>query len=407
MKRRAGNPSGAQEEVMLFCFSPADLRRPQGHGRLMRHKTVILFALIAGLSLPCPNARSDDPIWVWGGDFISLGNPNAVRPAGLSNIVDIAACDTNCMALRADGRVLVWGDNSYGQKNVPTDLAGVMAIAGGGTHCLALQSNGTVVAWGNSANGRTSVPAGLAGVVAISAGSAHSLALKSDGRVVAWGSNAYGQTNVPRGLSNVVAVAAGGFHSLALIASGGLVAWGSNDFGQTNVPWSKGPFLTIAAGYKHSLAVNVYGNVIAWGYNGYGQTDAPFLADAIGIAAGRTFSVALKSDYSTVAWGEAFIAPNGLTNCARMAGGAAHAICLFRDDFSWRRVLSATPIKAGTNFSLVVPSRSGRVYSLDVKTSFVFPTWTPVVLGAGNGGTLVLTDVSATSKSRFYRVREW
>jgi len=64
----------------------------------------------------------------------------------------------------------------------------VVKIAGGGAHSLALKSDGTVVAWGNNSRGQTNVPAGLTGVVSIAAVLYHSLALKSDGTVVAWGS---------------------------------------------------------------------------------------------------------------------------------------------------------------------------------------------------------------------------
>jgi hypothetical protein len=99
---------------------------------------------------------------------------------------------------------------------VPAGLSNVVAIAAGDSHSLALKADGTVVAWGYNNYGQTNVPAGLSNVAAIAGGWAHSLALKNDGTVVAWGDNADGQTDVPAGLSNVVAIAAGGFHSLAL-----------------------------------------------------------------------------------------------------------------------------------------------------------------------------------------------
>jgi hypothetical protein len=135
-----------------------------------------------------------------------------------------------------------------------------VAIAGGGYHSLALKNNGTVTAWGDNSSGQTSVPPGLSNVVAIAAGGYHSLALLTNGTVVAWGENGAGQTNVPAGLSNVVAVAAGGFHSLALKKDGTVVAWGDNTAGQTNVLIGLSKVVAITAGYLHSMALTPYFN---------------------------------------------------------------------------------------------------------------------------------------------------
>ena len=79
---------------------------------------------------------------------------------------------------------------------------------------------GTTLAWGDNAYGQTNIPAGLTNVVAIAGGGGHSLALRADGTVAAWGYNGDGRTNVPAGLTSVVAVAGGGFHSLALVGVG-------------------------------------------------------------------------------------------------------------------------------------------------------------------------------------------
>ena len=103
-----------------------------------------------------------------------------------------------------------------GQSVVPWGLTNVVAIAGGDYHSLAVKFDGTVVVWGDNSQGQCNLPAGLSNVVAVSGGGAHSLALKSDGTVVAWGANWNGQCNPPAGLSNVVAVAAGAYHSLLL-----------------------------------------------------------------------------------------------------------------------------------------------------------------------------------------------
>ncbi|PYI87955.1 MAG: hypothetical protein DME26_04520, partial [Verrucomicrobia bacterium] len=95
-------------------------------------------------------------------------------------------------------------------------LSNVIALTSGGGHALALKNNGTVFAWGDNSSGEASVPPGLTNVIAVAADERLSLALKRNGTVVAWGGNEFGQTSVPAGLSNVVAIAAGGWFSLAL-----------------------------------------------------------------------------------------------------------------------------------------------------------------------------------------------
>ena len=194
------------------------------------------------------------------------------------------------------GQVVAWGDYLtddfvYAPMIPPTNLTNVVAIAGGGAHSLALQADGTVVGFGDNSYGQISVPIGLSGVVAISAGAFDSLALKNDGTVVAWGWNYYGQTSVPSSLTNVMAIAAGDFHTLALNSDGTVVAWGDDSYGQTNLPVGLSNVLAIAAGSSHSLALQADGTVVAWGWNAYGQANVP---------AGLTNVVAIRAVVRTV-----------------------------------------------------------------------------------------------------------
>ena len=118
------------------------------------------------------------------------------------------------------GRLGRTGSVDYGLTNIPAGLSNVVAIAAGGYHNLVLKSDGTLFAWGDGDSGDTNIPTGLSNVVAIAAGGNYNLALKSDGTLFAWGGNDYGQTNIPPDLSNVVAIAAGIAHNLALKANG-------------------------------------------------------------------------------------------------------------------------------------------------------------------------------------------
>ncbi len=83
-------------------------------------------------------------------------------------------------------------------------------------HSLGLKSDGTIVAWGDNDYGQCDVPAPNADFVAVAAGWWHSLGLKSDGTIVAWGLNGYGQCNVPAPNADFVAIAGGGMWSLGL-----------------------------------------------------------------------------------------------------------------------------------------------------------------------------------------------
>jgi alpha-tubulin suppressor-like RCC1 family protein len=197
--------------------------------------------------------KADGSVLSWGLNAYDLQTP---VPAGLTGVKAIAAGSFHTVALKADGSVVAWGYNTQGQvTGAPTTtldpyspaslvtlggqvLSGVTAIAAGAVHTVALEADGSLVAWGDNYYGQTNVPvAALSEVMAIAAGTFHTAALKSDGSVVAWGDNYYCQvTGTPttgdsysatatpvilggRVLNGVTAIAAGNQHTLALLGS--------------------------------------------------------------------------------------------------------------------------------------------------------------------------------------------
>ena len=66
----------------------------------------------------------------WGFDYAT--------PPAASNVVAVAAGWEHCLALRADGSVVAWGDNSYGQSDVPATATNIVSIAAGYYNNMAL-----------------------------------------------------------------------------------------------------------------------------------------------------------------------------------------------------------------------------------------------------------------------------
>jgi len=232
----------------------------------------------------------------------------------------IVAGGNHTVALRSDGTIWAWGDNTFGQlgdgavisRNVPvrvgtdTDWSDVSA---GFYHTLALKTDGTLWAWGDNTKGQLgdgavsfsrSAPVKIGtdtNWLAISAGDFHSLARKTDSSLWAWGDNGSGQVgngSVVPGIQTVPLrigtdtgsrIAAGGSHSLAIKALGTRWAWGFNGAGQlgngTNIdavapvqsvlppPFS---WNAVSAGKAHSLAIwGPTETLWAWGENTFGQ----------------------------------------------------------------------------------------------------------------------------------------
>ena len=82
-------------------------------------------------------------------------------PTGLSNVVVVCCGSGHTAAVRADGTVVCWGNNDYGQCNVPVVLDSVVMLSCGGDHTAAVRADGSVVCWGRNEHGQCNVPDGL------------------------------------------------------------------------------------------------------------------------------------------------------------------------------------------------------------------------------------------------------
>ncbi len=251
-------------------------------------------------------------LWGWGwnsvgrADLVSSSAP--VRIAAGTGVIGLSTSGWHANYLiRDDHTVWGWGQGPFGVGRtyspvpiaVPGATAVVSVVASGSDNGLgtafALRSNGTVLAWGQNTRGQladgsttsrnsVAVIAGLTGITQVAAGWTAGYALKSDGTVWAWGDNAAGQLGqgsvggyrstpapVP-GLTGIVAIAADQNEAWAITADGSLRQWGTSYMhsGPISAPaapaWTSGacPARAVVAADQQGAVLCLDGTVWAW-----------------------------------------------------------------------------------------------------------------------------------------------
>ena len=364
--------------------------------------------LAAGFNVACA-LRSSGQMKCWGNNVSSPADSSALYAANPPPNIDVG--DQHACALRSDGTVDCWGNNANKQLGNPTfmptssntfvraELRQATKVVTGSAHSCALRANGTVVCWGKNDYGQlgnglvggadvnrpTLIP-NLAHVRSIAAGDNFTCAITTDsGYPQCWGSNGSGSlgvdpaTTAARGTvgsataagSNVnwIDIAAGYDHACALASNGTAYCWGGNAYGQLGrgtFSWSYtstvdsvhslsgATALTAGSGVTCAL---VKDSVYCWGNNGDGQLGTccadeslpqlvPGLSGVIAIEAGDFHVCALKTDGSVSCWGyntsgqlgdgtqvsSSFpVAVSGLTGAVAVSGGASNTCALLAD----------------------------------------------------------------------------
>ncbi len=254
-------------------------------------------------------------VWSWGDNThgqLGIGSTVAKRTPvevwELEDIVSISAGYDYSLALKSDGTVWAWGHNDKGQlgdgstttRRSPVQVKGVggsghlndvIAISAGYYHALALKADGTLAAWGDNSKGQLGnnsstasfknpvAVSSLEDISAIAAGGLHSLAAGTNGLIWAWGDNSKGQLGIDSTsnkrvptqadrIDQITSVAAGHYHSIVMDDYGYVWAWGDNSKGQlgidstsnkrvpTQVVSFDGEVLFVAANAYNSLAIS-------------------------------------------------------------------------------------------------------------------------------------------------------
>lgn len=259
---------------------------------------------------------------VWG-TILQLGLGTATNyssPVQIGSLTDwkkISAHSLTSFAIKDNGTLWSWGDNTQGQlglgntaqKSSPTQvgtLTNWKDIDCGSQFAMAIKTDGALWTWGwayldgmlglgDTSTVYSPVQVGtLTNWSQVSCGERHTSAVKTDGTLWAWGRNDSGRlglgdtTNrsspVQVGvLTDWSQVSCGYNHTVAIKTNGTLWAWGSNigsgALGLGNTTNQSSPvqigllttWSTVSAGSSITTAIKTDGTLWAWGGNGVGQ----------------------------------------------------------------------------------------------------------------------------------------
>ncbi|MFT4900829.1 MAG: hypothetical protein ACI81V_000096 [Lentimonas sp.] len=306
------------------------------------------------------------------------GIATALHPLAAAQI---SAGNTSAFYINDSGDFFSWGGNVSGQLGdgtqaaqsspvivaeagpwltVATSLLPASGASEGAGHTLAIKQDGTLWAWGDNSRGQLGTGSQINSLIpvrigsssnwiAVEAGSGFSMALNSLGKIYVWGDNSYGQlgagvsssfVNAPRLLADkdgdgthndtFIGIAAGSRHALAIHAalgqtSGQIYGWGNNQnaqLGLGNNSSVSGPTLVsggqfwrlVEAGVDSSFGINSSHKIYAWGFNGFG-----------GLGTGSNAGTSIQSHASPT------LTLNNITSSVifkSVSAGVAHALAV-------------------------------------------------------------------------------
>ncbi|CAB4124386.1 Regulator of chromosome condensation (RCC1) repeat [uncultured Caudovirales phage] len=271
--------------------------------------------------------KTDGTLWACGisnfgqlGDGTTISKTSPVTTAGGgTNWKQIVAGQLHSHGIKTDGTLWSWGQGSTGQlgDNSTGTAQSPITVSGGGTTWQqvsaaatssgAVKTDGTLWTWGNNTNGQlgigTTVSRSSAGTTAgggtnwktVACGGTFTTAIKNDGTLWSWGQNLYGAlgdgTTLDKSSPGTTAgggvtwgtISCGYYHVQSIKTDGTLWSWGRSQTGQvgdgTTLPKSS-PGTTagggtnwkqVASGLQHSIALKTDGTLWAWGQNQLNQ----------------------------------------------------------------------------------------------------------------------------------------
>jgi len=395
--------------------------------------------------------KTDGTLWSWGSNTKGqLGDntqtdqsiPNQTI-AGGTNWNQVSSSVDGTVAIKNDGTLWTWGDNTSGQlgdssnsSTVSARSSPVQTIAGGNTwqqvsggnrSTTAIKKDGTLWTWGHNFSGElgdstTTNRSSPVQTIAlgnnwkqVSCGqsspslpdSNHTGAVKTDGTLWTWGNNVNGQLgdNTSSDKSSPVQtltgtydwkqVACGIAFTAAIKTDGTLWTWGNNGTGQLGdgtITVKYQPVQTIAlgtnwkqvsAGVSHIAAIKTDGTLWTWGNNASGQ-----LGDSTQTSRSQPVqTIAPGTDWKQVACGQLFTA--AIKTDGTLWTWGSNPFGQLGDSTQTSRSSPVQTITGGTTWQQVA---CGQSFTAATKTDGTLWTW-------GFNGTGQLGDSTQASRS--------
>jgi hypothetical protein len=237
---------------------------------------------------------------VGGADAGSGGSSASSIPAGafLSvSVSDSLDAPGYACAVRTDGTIGCWGDNSFGKATPPAGT--FTSVSAGAFAACGLKTDGTISCWGDNAHGESAPPAGK--FASVSAGEDYACGIQATGSIACWGDNVYGEATPPAGV--FTSISAGVFTGCGVRADGTVACWGNNGDNQASPP--SGNFISVSVGDSAACGVKTDGTVACWGDNsGYNDRETwPPTGAFASISASVTAACGVRADGSVACWG--------------------------------------------------------------------------------------------------------
>jgi alpha-tubulin suppressor-like RCC1 family protein len=274
----------------------------------------------------------------------------------------VAASHYHNLAIKADGTLWAWGNNTFGElgvgdflaKHVPTRVgsdSGWVNVTAGENQSLAIKGDGTLWAWGRNGilgfndTANRCVPTQVGtdknwlGSTIVTSGYIK-LVIKSDGTLWAWGSNGFGQLGLGdkdnRGIpaqvgtdtdwKEIILKPYESTHVIAKKTDGSIWAWGDNRCGQLGLgdkidrynptrvgidtDWDK-----VVVGSNYTIAKKTNGTLWAWGSDANGRLGLGNIVESLNpkqigadddwekITSGGYYTIAIKTNGTLWSWG--------------------------------------------------------------------------------------------------------